>query len=303
MIDESILQGASAVTLVARAESLAWACGLGGTARSGVPLRLVSPAWARQLRPPVDINFNRGYFAKPSLAPGGDTIAWGFATKTANDREFKLRFALGLYSVSDEKWTTYGDFDRIGDLAWSLTGTKIALIVKNQERFPCMIFDTVTHTFSEGPSRRGMSERSRLSWSADESRVVMEIYRSETERVFIAVVNLKTGDVREIGDGFSPRWSPDGEWIAYYSGRRCLVVRPDGTGSRVALTLKDGWFVARSFVWGSPVWSPDSKQVLLNITKNDGPALDVVLLDLASGRTTTKSESGLPVFGWAPYRP
>jgi Tol biopolymer transport system component len=147
-----------------------------------------------------------------------------------------------------------------------------------------------------------MSERSSLSWSADESRVVMEIYGGETKKVVVAVVNLKTGDVQEIGQGFGARWSPDGEWIAYYSGRRCMVVRPDGTGSRVALTLKDGWFVARSFGWGSPVWSPDGKQLLLNITKNDGPALEVVLLDLASGRTTTKSKSGLAVFGWATYR-
>jgi Tol biopolymer transport system component len=262
-------------------------------------LRLISPAWARQLRPPVDVGFNHGYFAKPALAPRGDTIAWGFATEAANDRELKVRFALGLYSLSDERWSTYGDFDRIGDVTWSSTGTKIALIVKKQEKFPFLIFDAVTRTFGEGLHRRGMSERSSLSWSADESRVVMEIYRSETERVFIAVVNLKTGDVQEIGDGFSPRWSPDGEWIAYYSGRRCMVVRPDGTGSRVALTLEEGGVTAKNFVRGSPVWSPDSKQLLLNITKNDGPALDVVLLDLASGRTTTKLESGLPVFGWA----
>jgi hypothetical protein len=46
------------------------------------------------------------------------------------------------------------------------------------------------------------------------------------------------------------------------------------------------------------VWSPDSRQLLLNVTKDGGPLLDVVLLDLASGQTTTKSTSGLPVFGW-----
>ncbi len=47
------------------------------------------------------------------------------------------------------------------------------------------------------------------------------------------------------------------------------------------------------------MWSPDSRQLLLNVVKNDGPALDVVLLDVATGRTTTKVTSGLPVFGWA----
>jgi hypothetical protein len=65
--------------------------------------------------------------------------------------------------------------------------------------------------------------------------------------------------------------------------------------------------------------SVGGRQLLLNVTKDGGPLLpqpkfledfreslavgrphrtDVVLLDLASGQTTTKSTSGLPVFGW-----
>ncbi|HET9261879.1 MAG TPA: hypothetical protein VFO14_02440 [Vicinamibacterales bacterium] len=59
---------------------------------------------------------------------------------------------------------------------------------------------------------------------------------------------------------------------------------------------------SRSFGWGSPVWSPDGKQLLLNVSKDGTPLLDVVLLDLASGRTTTKSTSGLPVFAWVRYQ-
>jgi len=39
---------------------------------------------------------------------------------------------------------------------------------------------------------------------------------------------------------------------------------------------------------------------LLNVNKNGGP-FDVILLDLATGKTTTKSKSGLSVFGWVPY--
>jgi len=79
-------------------------------------------------------------------------------------------------------------------------------------------------------------------------------------------------------------------------------VHPDGTESRIAVTLKHGWFTYKEFSWGSPVWSPDGKQLLLNVMKNGGPMLDVILLDLQTGRVVTKSKSGLPVFGWIPYR-
>jgi len=78
-----------------------------------------------------------------------------------------------------------------------------------------------------------------------------------------------------------------------------MVVHPDGTGSAVALTLKDGWFTEKEFGWGSPVWSPDSRQLLLNVTIDGGPFIDLILLDVATGKTTTRSQKSLPVFGWA----
>ena len=78
-----------------------------------------------------------------------------------------------------------------------------------------------------------------------------------------------------------------------------MLVHPDGTGGELALKLKDSWFASTRFGWGAPVWSPDSRQLLFNVVKNDGPALDVVLVDIATGRTVTKVTSGLPVFGWA----
>jgi Tol biopolymer transport system component len=78
-----------------------------------------------------------------------------------------------------------------------------------------------------------------------------------------------------------------------------MLIRPDGTGVKFALTLNDS---SQNFGWSGPVWSPDSKQLLLNVTKDDGPLLDVVLLDLATRQTTTKAKNSLPVFAWASSR-
>jgi Tol biopolymer transport system component len=269
-------------------------------------LQVVTPGGAQVLRPPVDLKYNGGYFAYPSLAPRGDVIAWGFATEAwANRTAQRLRFALGLYGVDEQKWKTYGDFEFIGDTAFSADGTRVAFVADYTigSKAKLLIFDIAAETFREGPYQRGMENHSSLSWSPDATRLVTEINR-EKDRLVVAVLNLTTGSVHELGPGFGPRWSPNGEWIAYYaSGKQCVLVHPDGTGAKTVLTLRNGWFTARHFGGGSPVWSPDGAQLLLNVVKDDGPAGEVLLLDLPSGRITTKLRDGFSVFGWARPRP
>lgn len=50
------------------------------------------------------------------------------------------------------------------------------------------------------------------------------------------------------------------------------------------------------------MWSPDGKQLLLNEIKGDGPKLDVMLLDLGSGRSTKIGHDCYAVFGWVAQR-
>jgi len=73
-------------------------------------------------------------------------------------------------------------------------------------------------------------------------------------------------------------------------------VRPDGTETKTVRNL-GRIFGYRMFASGV-VWSPDGKQLLLNEMKGEGPKIDVMLLDLASGEVKRKSRNGLPVFGW-----
>lgn len=261
-------------------------------------LRIVTPTQSQTLHPPIERGYNRAYFANPSLARRGDLTAWGFATAWKEDHpRNKVRFALGLYSIARQAWETHGDFDDIGDAGISPDGSRVAFVTSQEGRLSLVIFDVATKAFTSGPYQQGMWPRGTPSWSPDLTRLAVQIHRPEKSSL-VAVLDLRTGEARALGEGFHPQWSPDGEWIAYYSGSKVMLVRPDGTGSKSAMTLKSS---SRNFGWGSPVWSPDSKQLLLNVTKDDGPLLDVVLLDLATGRTTTKAKNGLPVFGWAPY--
>jgi Tol biopolymer transport system component len=262
-------------------------------------LRVVTAGGEQVLHPAVDEGYNRGYFALPSIAARQDGVmAWGFAVGWDETRRHdKARFALGLYSRANQQWRTYGDFDDIGDAGISSDGTKVAFVAREHGRLALQILNVATGALTEGPYQRGMWPRGTPSWSPDLTHLAVQVHRPD-ETSFVATLDLGTGELRAIGDGVFPRWSPDGTWIAFYSGRRCMVVHPDGTRSTIAMALKDGWFTHKEFDWGGPVWSPDSKQLLLNVRKNGERPDDVILLDLATGQTTTKSKNGLPIFGW-----
>lgn len=262
-------------------------------------LRIVTAEEERLIRPPVDVKYNGGYFALPSLAARGDLVAWGFATESQVTPNVRIRFALGIYSVAEQRWKTHGDFETIGDASVSPDGTRVAVVAGQREAPRLQIFDVARETFTQAGSPRGLPEHAYLSWSPDGAQIATVLERGDKPSM-VAIIDLATGQVRDLTEGFAARWSPDGQWIAYYStDEECMLVRPDGTGAKRAWELKDSWFASKHFGWGAPVWSPDSRQLLFSVVKNDGPALDVVLLDLPSGRTTTKAKSAIPVFGWA----
>jgi dipeptidyl aminopeptidase/acylaminoacyl peptidase len=260
-------------------------------------IRIVTPSGMQSLKPPGDLKTNEGYFAFPSISPRGDLIAWGFAVALDKKRnKHHARYALGIYSTSSQAWKTYGNFDDIGYTAFSGDGSKVAFVAEADGKDKLLIFDVATENMSNTAYPHGMPESGGLSWSPDGTQLAVVIQRGEKPSQ-IAALDLKTGNAQPIGEGYQPAWSPTGEWIAYYSGQKCMLVHPDGTGTKTAKDVGGGLGRYRSFN-GGLVWSSDGNQLLLNEVKGDGPKLNVMLLDLPSGRFIRKSEDGLPVFGW-----
>lgn len=86
-------------------------------------------------------------------------------------------------------------------------------------------------------------------------------------RTQIHLVNVDGSGNRELNTGgrsaSTPRWSPDGAWLAYSSARQVYVQTPDGSGTPVRITdAPEGV--------GAYAWSPDGRQLAYLMT--DGPS-------------------------------
>src|SRR5215470_993041 len=90
-------------------------------------LKLISPDHSESLNIPPGIP-NRRPLAVASLGPGGDVVSWGFPVANDPGKKWKVRCAVGVYSTSDQKWRTYGDFSQIHATAISKDGSKVAFI-------------------------------------------------------------------------------------------------------------------------------------------------------------------------------
>jgi len=208
-----------------------------------------------------------------------------------------------VYSRAERKWKTYGDFDDVGASAFSRDGSKVAFVAAEEGKQKLRIFEPKTETITVWDKtmiKWSAGGKGSIGWAPLGDRLAVEV--QSAKKSLIAVLDLNTGDLQSIGEGYEPAWSPKGDWIAYYSGQKCLLVHPDGTGTKTVSDVGGGRvFGHRSLGWGL-VWSPDGKLLLANKIKGDGPDLDVVLIDIESGRAITKSQNTLPVFGWVGQR-
>ena len=273
-------------------------------------------------------SFANRYSVIPALAPGGDRIAWGLTVPDDSDRTkcdpsivtcalpgpTQYKSVMGVYSLRDKTWKTYGDFCDMGSgsAVFSPDGTKIAFEARmrgssgdcdsGNGTVALLILDLATGQFAQVPDTASVEIKARISWSPDGRYLAAQFGSWGASR--IALIEIGSWVQKTIADGADPSWSPNGDWIAFESndyGDRCIIIHPDGTGTRPVFRVGHRWSL---WDWGIPmgaVWSPDEKTILL--TEQDfWGTTDVVSVDLATGKVKKMPHGTPSVFGWVLQR-
>jgi dipeptidyl aminopeptidase/acylaminoacyl peptidase len=267
----------------------------------------------------------------PSISADGSIIA-GARLLEGQLTTLRVRSTLVIstYSVISGEWTEYKDLTTLsGPVAISPDASRLAYFTWGTDKATWRlrvvdIKNGSTSTLRELPNR--VSGMPQISWSPDSRRIAFDDapeppvttanssdMSKPAVKSKIYVMDLDTGNVREIAEGWLPSWSSSGEWIAFFDyplqkhnrwpmnlvvPEHINLIRPDGTDSRVVGSWRAPWDDLRI----APVWSPDSKTILINRVRDEGDNMDIYMLDLASCEITMKFKKSPPVYAWVAAR-
>ncbi|MEZ4596310.1 MAG: hypothetical protein R3C32_05370 [Chloroflexota bacterium] len=148
-------------------------------------------------------------------------------------------------------------------------------------------------TLADGISFDGVDME--FSWAPDGHAIVFA--RDAGTRTVVTVAPLDGSPLRDIADGETPRWSPDGSLIAYRSGPpplAVMAVSEDGRG-QVRLTRSAG----SSEAFWMPSWSPDGSSLVAFSGRSGAHDIVVVERDGSAERVLadTFRDEYWPVWG------
>ncbi len=190
------------------------------------------------------------------------------------------------------------------------------------------------------PATLGLTHLANPEWSADGSRIVMEMSNGSTTTSRVVVVNADGSELRDLGPGLAPSFTADGGQIVFcqpikgimlmnLDGSDRQVLDPGGIGPQMSpdgrmivyhrhgsITLMD--FASRATrpfhpdkaagqytsLGGNVAWSHDSRSIAFKARRRDGNIVDLVVADLNSTEAPTMiyspTDAVIDDFSWSP---
>ncbi len=154
---------------------------------------------------------------------------------------------------------------------------------------------------SEPRQLASLPQATHLHWSPDGQKIAASgVVQGKRQ---IVLIDVQTGEVTPLtntsGSATAPRWSPDGEWIAYADQDETTSwdiykIRPDGT-LKQRLTDSPG-------VDTDPCWSPDGQQIAFCSEREASAGRQIYLMPAGGGVATRLTPGGgvCSDLSWAP---
>ncbi len=183
----------------------------------------------------------------------------------------------------------------------AVTAVLSVVVTRMVSRPPAPREITLSAVLPRGTSLEGGLENNVLAIAPDGQSLAYTARSTETQRLFLR--RLDQADAVEMpgtSDARNPFFSPDGEWVAFCSGRKLkkISVR-GGTPVELADVAAD-----RAGTWlddGSIVYSPSFASPLYRIGANGGEPVAITTIDSTRNERTHRWPDGLPGGEWVVF--
>jgi Tol biopolymer transport system component len=206
---------------------------------------------------------------------------------------------VAVVSPSSRRLRTLSQFSDVGNLAWSSRG-ELAYTYVGEVRVVSPHTARTRQIWKPGRALINAFGQGEADWAPDGKRLVLETGRG---LVAVPVAGHKVTWLTHTRRDSDPRWSPNGQGVAFVRHPRCNEEFGCKAPSNVYLVTRDGSSRRRLTEHAkavSLIWSPDDRSILISEESPDGLSEGKINVVGADGRHLRRLASNASALAWSP---